>query len=1382
MQTTISSTARLSVQLRKSLRPQSGFAAFGLHGLLLLCAAVGALPTLAATRTWTGSANGWFTNTANWQGGIAPINNDAVIFSDIAVRRVITNTLTTFSLDSITFSGSNFTLRGLGDINMFINEGIYSHAPGTNLIEHRLTFNGGIVTSNSVAGSLLHLKTHLPTGNSGNLINIYGGHTFQGAGDTALEHFRSLGDQSQTLTKEGPGTLIFSGTAAFHSGQFNVNAGRCQLEDAILNSSYVNVASNATVAGNATLVNLFVSPGGNVEPGMGGGLDINTEIALAIGSFLKAPFRLNGNNPQAGRIDLNGQLSSGNNLVGLEFIATEPLVNFNGQAFTLIRDVTGQVDSIPRLFVGVPEGGYVGGVGQVFKVNYQAGDSNDLVLTHQTNVPAPAGTHIWAGGSGGNGNWRTATNWSGNTAPTNTHNLVFPASASGRSVTNDFIGAPVFGELRFGAPNYVIRGQPFSLFGGINVSNAAAARFRTRVEVAADQTFRNDDTLIFFEGVNVWDRTLTFTGTGQTEIQGNLLGGFNGVLVKNGTGTLLLSGSNSFNGDMVFNRGLTISEATFPAAGGDAKFSLTIDGTLQLTGGNVPGLLGDGGTLRLDAPAVSAGNVKLTNTVVLWDLSASPGLTVDGTITLSGAILQLTNSAAALPAQNFFTNLLVTGGSAISGTYAGLPENSIVTYGSNQFFIHYTGGSGNDLVLELIPPVTTYTWDGGGADNYWLNRTNWAGNQTIGINANLVFPSGAVRTVNTNGVTPVFTLYNRLELRGAGYSLRGIPLTLAEGIQHKPSPANATNTVAFDLDLLGDLSVQNDSGLLRLAGDIDLAGYDLDLTSIGDTRLTGQLRGGGQLIKTGAGLFELGSTNDPNAFTGEIVAEVGTLEVTGNFRAGRTRVQSGAILSGDGTVNSVTVEPGGRVTPGFNGAGDLTARGMTFASGGVLAVNLYPTGSANTNRLHAGPGNLVLSNATLELNLAHTPQPGEHHVLVDELNLGNIVGTFAGLPENALLPANSAFYIISYINGPVELDYYSVAPSANTRIWQGNGSVAPLWGNNANWTGSTPPGLGESVLFPASASARTTTNEIVRTYNQLRFAAPNYEVWAPQMGLLSGIVVSNNAGARIHTPLIAVSNLVFDAADFLRLYDSLTLVDRSLTITGAGETRLDGAVKGTASLFKNGAGSLRLAQVSLGGFTANNGTVELDNLTASSPLPLITTGNLQFDPTVTLRARFGDDNTAARAPMQAGSNFRPNGATLVLEINYAAAIGDVLVLATAANPITNTFAGLPEGATLLAGGVTWQISYAANGGKRVTLTAQNTAPAAPTISGITRLGNGNIRVDGLGATNIPITLEVSSNLVDWVFLANRSMADGTFQFTESNPSAFAARFYRARLE
>lgn len=1352
-----------------------------LGALILLLLVWGVLPAQSATRTWTGSANGWFTNAANWQGNVAPANNDIVEFPDSAVRKDITNTLASLSLDSVTFSGSNFVLRGQGDVHLFISKGIYSHAPGTNLIEHRMIFNGGIVTSNSVPGSRLHLKSHLAGGGTGNLINIFGGHTFQGDGDTFLDSFRSLDDPSQTLVKEGLGTLFLAGTAAGHNGQFNINAGRFQLEGAVLNASYVNMAGSTTLAGQATMANLYLAPGAAVEPGAGGGLDIANEITFSPGSRLGVGFTQS-NSPEAGRIDLSGQVTSSHQVVGLELFTTQELAGFNGQNFRIIQDMTVTPDAIPRIFVGVPEAGYIGGIGQIFQVSYRAGvGSNDVVITHQTSTPAAAGTRIWAGGSGGDGNWRTAGNWTGNTAPTNAYNLVFPASASGRSMTNDFTGAPVFGELRFGAPSYVLRGQPFSLFSGLSVSNNAAARFRTRVEIVADQTFRNDDTLVFLEGLHVWDHALTLTGSGQTEIPGNLLGGFGGAVVKNGTGKLLLSGANQFKGALIFNRGLTVCDATLPDAAGATKCSLTADGELQLTGGALPGLLGVGGVLRLDGPAVSTGSVKLTNTVVRWDLAASPGLTVNGSLVLSGAILQLTNSAPTLPAQTSFTNVLLTGGSPIIGTYAGLPENAIVSYGSNQFVVRYTGGSGNALVLELIPPVATYTWDGGGTDGYWLNRNNWAGHQPIGINANLVFPEGAARSVSTNGVTPGFTLYNRIELRGAGYFLRGLPLTLADGILHKPSPGTGTNTISFDLELWGALSVQNDSGFLRLGGAVELADFDLNLTSLGDTRMSGPLRGRGRVIKTGSGLLEIASTNDPVDFAGEIVANGGPLDISGTFHSGTTRIQSGATLSGNGTAQSVVVEAGGRVMPGASGTGSLTVRGMSFENGAVLALKLFPAQSSSSNRLHAGPGVLDLSKATLELNLSHIPQPGEHHVVVDALNLGLITGTFAGLPEGALIPANGAYYRISYINGPVELDYFEVSPSANVRIWQGGG-LAPFWSNSANWVGGVSPGVGENALFPASASARVTTNEIVRTYSQLRFAAPNCEVWAPQMGLLSGIVVSNNSGARLHTPIVAVNDLVFDVANFLRLYEPLMLGERSLTVTGTGETRLDGRVSGSASLLMNGPGSLHLAEASLGEFAATSGTVEWNSLTTSGPLPLVTSGDIQLASSVTLHAPFGADNTAARAPLQAGGRFRPNDATLQLEIDYAATVGDVLVLAAAAQPITGTFSGLPEGASLQAGGVTWQISYAANGGKRVTLTAQTTAPAAPVITGITRLGNGNIRVDGVGATNVPIALEVSSDLVDWVFLVSRPMTDGTFQYVESATSMVGPRFYRARLQ
>ena len=277
-------------------------------------------------------------------------------------------------------------------------------------------------------------------------------------------------------------------------------------------------------------------------------------------------------------------------------------------------------------------------------------------------------------------------------------------------------------------------------------------------------------------------------------------------------------------------------------------------------------------------------------------------------------------------------------------------------------------------------------------------------------------------------------------------------------------------------------------------------------------------------------------------------------------------------------------------------------------------------------------------------------------------------------------------------------------------------------------------------------------------------------------------MVSNAAGARFHTPMIAASNLVFDVDGLLRLYDSLKLVDHNLVVKGTGETRLDGAVSSTGNLIKNGTGSLRFAEANVANFTANSGTVELANLTASSPLPLVCSSNVSFDPSVTLIARFGDDNAAVRAPLQAGGNFNPASATLSLIVSYTAATNDVLVLATAGTAITTTFAGLPEGATLSSGGVNWQISYAANGGKRLTLTAQNSAPVPPTFTSVSKLGNGNIRLQGTGATNIPIVIEATTNFTDWSDVANRNVTGGSFQFDDTNAPALNSRHYRARIQ
>jgi hypothetical protein len=43
------------------------------------------------------------------------------------------------------------------------------------------------------------------------------------------------------------------------------------------------------------------------------------------------------------------------------------------------------------------------------------------------------------------------------------------------------------------------------------------------------------------------------------------------------------------------------------------------------------------------------------------------------------------------------------GTDAVSGTFAGLPQNAVVTAGGARYRISYTGGTGNDVTLTVVP-------------------------------------------------------------------------------------------------------------------------------------------------------------------------------------------------------------------------------------------------------------------------------------------------------------------------------------------------------------------------------------------------------------------------------------------------------------------------------------------------------------------------------------------------------------------------------------------------------------------------------------------------------------------------------------------------------
>jgi len=77
-------------------------------------------------------------------------------------------------------------------------------------------------------------------------------------------------------------------------------------------------------------------------------------------------------------------------------------------------------------------------------------------------------------------------------------------------------------------------------------------------------------------------------------------------------------------------------------------------------------------------------------------------LNLNGTINLAGSQLVLDTGSTVFAPGTTFTIIKNNGGSAIGGTFAGLPEGAttLSTGSPNQLFsISYIGGSGHDVVL-----------------------------------------------------------------------------------------------------------------------------------------------------------------------------------------------------------------------------------------------------------------------------------------------------------------------------------------------------------------------------------------------------------------------------------------------------------------------------------------------------------------------------------------------------------------------------------------------------------------------------------------------------------------------------------------------------------
>jgi len=625
-------------------------------------------------------------------------------------------------------------------------------------------------------------------------------------------------------------------------------------------------------------------------------------------------------------------------------------------------------------------------------------------------VPA---VHTWTG-LGGTALWSNGGNWSGGSPGLDGSgdvDLVFPNNVTVVVMQNDIAGLTV-DSMTFTAPTgtsangYTFNGNaltintgaanqdPFGIdlnAGVADAANGITETFNLDLKLSTtNATFRSQDVkavLAFHGDLDLGGRTLTFddtTGGGNNAtIQGLLVSGniSNGNVAKTGSGTLVLSGQNTY-ANTTLGGGFLI--ATTDAALGAAAGVVTVN---------------DPGQIQL-----RNGITVVKTTLNLNSNSTGGGIGADGGTSNTfrgGIVLMAGNGGVALGAgfgaANAGTHLILDG--VISGATSTLFINGsgVVEFKQGNTYTGQTNLNGNQGPSSLQVDTPT----GLGASG--------AGNE-------LVISSGNSVLLNFSGTLATGGVGENIQMAGAGVGGKGAVRVLGG------NDVVLSGSITFIAGAPWTFGVDDLTDSMTTTGVIDSQGnLNRALTKVGSGPLiisgaSANTFGGGVVVKGGT-LEVQNATATPlgNAAALVFVNSTGTLLVDSSASVPNDVILSGGTLSGTGTVPFVS-GIGGTVAPG-TGTGRLFAGTVSLDADSTFSADIHgPTVATDYDQLRVTSG-VVLNGAKLALTDDFAAPPGTVFTLIDNTGPSPVSGTFAGLAQGAKFSLNGLGFQISYTGG-----------------------------------------------------------------------------------------------------------------------------------------------------------------------------------------------------------------------------------------------------------------------------------------------------------------------------------------------------------------------------
>jgi len=577
------------------------------------------------------------------------------------------------------------------------------------------------------------------------------------------------------------------------------------------------------------------------------------------------------------------------------------------------------------------------------------------------------------------------------------------------------------------------------------------------------------------------------------------------ALNKIGTGTLILTGTNSYSGFTPFST--TISS-----------------GTLQL---------GNGGTTGSITGSV------LDNGIFAFDHSNR--FVFGGTINGSGSVQQNGTGTLVLTAINSYGG----GTNLNSGIIA---VNSDVNLGSGPLI--FNGGT---LEASAFVSSKTITLTGGG--------TFLADSGTSTLSGPISGPGAWTKAGSGTLVLSGTNTYFGSTTVAAGILQAGSPSGFSA------NSAFTVNTGAT-LDLNGfnnSVGSLSGSGLVTNTGGPNL--LPTTLTAGGNnasTIFSGTLTDGVvktstlALTKVGTGTLTLTGTNQ---YSGNTNVAQGTLIVNGSVGGGSVNVASGATLGGTGTIGvPVTIQNGGILSPGASPGtlipGTLTMGTLTLNSGSVLNYQLgIPNMVGNgANDLVNVNGNLTLAGTLNVTNVGGFAQ-GVYRLFNYTGSLTNSGLKFGTLP----LPASDFLLQTSQAN---QINLIVSSSGFTDQFWDGATTTADgiihggsgTWNNvTTNWTNidatANAPWNKGFAIFEGTAGTVNLGDNI--NFSGMQFMTDGYIIAAPANQTLiaaTGTIIRVGQGvtATISAPIVDGSR----AADVTKTDLGTLILTGTNTYTG----------------------------------------------------------------------------------------------------------------------------------------------------------------------------------------------------------------------------------------